>query len=75
MSKVLQPGPGVIKLEFIRKLKIKHNDWLLADRVCKQPIMVLYFEFVTAAAVRLKVENLLLLISFIVFFFHFFIFL
>ena len=28
----------VIKLEFILKLKIKRNDWLLAD-------IVLYFEF------------------------------
>ena len=30
------------------KLKIKHNDWLLADNVdnvCKQPVIVLYFEF------------------------------
>ena len=26
-----EPGPGVIKLEFILKLKLKHNDWLLAD--------------------------------------------
>ena len=25
------PGLEVIKLEFILKLKIKHNDWLLAD--------------------------------------------
>ena len=25
------PGPKVIKLEFILKLKIKRNDWLLAD--------------------------------------------
>ena len=24
-------GPEVIKLEFILKLKIKHNDWLLED--------------------------------------------
>ena len=30
---IRQWGPGleVIKLEFILKLKIKHNDWLLAD--------------------------------------------
>ena len=26
-----QPGPGVIKLEYSLKLKIKRNDWLLAD--------------------------------------------
>ena len=25
------PGPEVIKLENSLKLKIKHNDWLLAD--------------------------------------------
>ena len=25
-----RPGPEVIKLEFILKLKIKRNDWLLA---------------------------------------------
>ena len=29
------PGPGVIKLEFILRLKIKRNDWLLAD-TCPQ---------------------------------------
>ena len=34
------PGLKVIKLEFILKLKIKPNDWLLR----KQPIIVLYFE-------------------------------
>ena len=28
-------GPGVIKLEFILKLKIKRNDWLLVD-MCLQ---------------------------------------
>ena len=28
-------GPEVIKLEFILRLKIKHNDWLLAD-TCPQ---------------------------------------
>ena len=33
-----------LKLEFILKLKIKRNDWLLAD---KQPIVTLYFEFET----------------------------
>ena len=39
------PGLEVIKLEFILKLKIKGNDWLLADSVLKQPIIALYFEF------------------------------
>ena len=29
------PGLEVIKLEFILRLKIKHNDWLLAD-TCPQ---------------------------------------
>ena len=29
------PGPEVIKLEFILKLKIKRTDWLLAD-TCPQ---------------------------------------
>ena len=29
------PGLGVIKLEFILRLKIKRNDWLLAD-TCPQ---------------------------------------
>ena len=28
-------GLEVIKLEFILKLKLKHNDWLLADK-CPQ---------------------------------------
>ena len=32
-----------LKLEFIFKLKIKHNDL----RVRKQPIIVIYFEFET----------------------------
>ena len=30
------PGFEVIKLEFILRLKIKRNDWLLAD-TCPQP--------------------------------------
>ena len=30
-----RPGLEVVKLEFILKLKIKHNDWLLAD-TCPQ---------------------------------------
>ena len=54
----------VIKLEFSLRLKIKDNDWLLADtsamigclrtRVRKQPIIVLYFESET----ELKFYNL-----------------
>ena len=32
---ILTPGPEVIKLEFNLKLKIKRNDWLLAD-MCPQ---------------------------------------
>ena len=53
------PGPEVIKLEFILRLKIKHNDWLLVDtclltHVRKQPIIALYFEFETV----LKFYNL-----------------
>ena len=39
------------KLEFILKLKIKRNDWLLAD---KQQIIALYFDFETV----LKLYNL-----------------
>ena len=47
-----QSGLEVIKLDFILRLKIKRNDWLLADtcphclrtRVRKQPIIALYFE-------------------------------
>ena len=31
----LKPGLEVIKLEFILRLKIKHNDWLLVD-TCPQ---------------------------------------
>ena len=46
-------GLEVIKLEYSLKLKLKRNDWLLADsmigclrtRVRKQPIIALYFEF------------------------------
>ena len=30
-----KPGPEVIKLKVILKLKIKHNEWLLAD-MCPQ---------------------------------------
>ena len=47
-----QPGLEVIKLEFILRLKMKRNDWLLADTSSqsfahhcrKQPIIALYFE-------------------------------
>ena len=39
-----QPGLKVIKLEFILRLKIKRNDWLLRTYVRKQPITALYFE-------------------------------
>ena len=55
------PGPEFIKLEYSLRLKIKRNDWLLADicpqaanvrkqpiiafSVRKQPIIALYFEF------------------------------
>ena len=28
---LVSPGPEVTKLEFILRLKIKRNDWLLAD--------------------------------------------
>ena len=31
LSGISLPGLKVIKLEFILKLKIKRNDWLLAD--------------------------------------------
>ena len=63
MSILTQPGLEVIKLEFILKLKIKCNDWLLAEsamigclwtRVRKQPTIALYFESVTV----LKLYNL-----------------
>ena len=39
-----KPGLELIKLEFILRLKIKCNDWLLAECVSMQPIIVLYFE-------------------------------
>ena len=38
----IYPSLEVIKLEYGLKLKIKRNDWPLAD---KQPIIALYFEF------------------------------
>ena len=50
LKHVLQgAGLEVIKLEFIFRLKIKLNDWLLADmcpqsHVRNQPIIALYFE-------------------------------
>ena len=44
LSDRIRPGLEVIKLEFILKLKIKRNDWLLVD-MCA--IIVLYFEFET----------------------------
>ena len=47
--KVSRPGPEVIKLEFILKLKIKRNDWLLAD-TCPQAAYhcaLLYSSFIT----------------------------
>ena len=47
-------GLQAIKLEFILKLKIKRNDWLLADTCPQKPIIVLYFEFETV----LKFYNL-----------------
>ena len=69
-TKLREPDPSLnaIKLEFILKLKIKRNDWLLVDtcpqaanhcalfwvRVRKQPIVGLYFEFETV----LKFYNL-----------------
>ena len=47
---VCGPGLEFIKLEFILRLKIKCNDWLLR----KQPIFALYFESETV----LKFNNL-----------------
>ena len=44
LTSIEQSGLEVFKLEFILKLKVKRNDWLLAD---KQPIIELYFEFET----------------------------
>ena len=40
----LDARPRGYKLEYVLKLKIKRNDWLLATRVRKQPIIALYFE-------------------------------
>ena len=36
------PGPEVIKLEFILKLKIKHNVWMLVN-TCPQSANHCYF--------------------------------
>ena len=41
--KPCHPGLEVIKLELILRLKIKRNDWLLAE----QPLIALYFDFET----------------------------
>ena len=39
------PCLKVIKLEYILRLKIKRNDWLIADTsIRNQPIIALYFE-------------------------------
>ena len=54
MAHTAEPGLEVIKLEFILKLKIKRNDWLLSDTCPQQPIVMLYFEFETV----LKFYNL-----------------
>ena len=53
-------GLQVIKLEFILRLKIKCNDWPLADTcVRKQPIIVLYFESETGfSTVRTRLSSL-----------------
>ena len=50
------PRLKVIKLKFILNLKIKHNEWLLADTcVRKQPIIAVYFKFESV----LKFNNIL----------------
>ena len=38
------PGPKVIKLEFVLKLKIKRKDCWLRTRVRNLPIIALYFD-------------------------------
>ena len=63
------PGLEVITLEFILKLKIMCNDWLLPKRVCKQPDMSassqslrfilslrLYLNFITSRLGELKIN-------------------
>ena len=49
----LRQGPKVIKLEYSLRLKIKHNDWLLADR-CPQSSQSLRF----ILSLRMKFYNL-----------------
>ena len=39
-----EPGLEVIKLEFILRLKIKCNDWLLADTCPQAANIELYFK-------------------------------
>ena len=59
------PGPEVIKLEFILKLKIKCNDWLLAAQVssssqslCFILSLRLYSSFITSGpGSRLMISN------------------
>ena len=50
------PGLEVIKLEFILRLKIKHNDWLLADTssqsLCFILSLRLYSSFITLRTVQ-----------------------
>ena len=41
----MQPGLEDIKLEFVFKLKIKLNDWLIADTCPQSANHELYFEF------------------------------
>ena len=41
---LMGPGIKVIKLEYSFRLKLKRNDWLLADHVGKQPIIAFYLE-------------------------------
>ena len=45
------PGPEVIKLEFILKLKIKLNDWLLGDTCPQAANYCALFEFETRGKV------------------------
>ena len=51
---LLFPGLEVIKLEFSLKLKIKINDWQLADTWQQAAINSLYYEF----EIDLKFYNL-----------------
>ena len=46
-----KPGPEVIKLEFIHILKIKCNDWLLADILRFILSLILYSSFITSRPV------------------------